>query len=54
MAGDNYGSCLGSRIFQGLGWGAFDVLVNSSIQDTYFVSKALGKQMVPPHDLTYS
>ncbi|GAB0136948.1 hypothetical protein EsDP_00005232 [Epichloe bromicola] len=36
MAGDNYGSCLGSRIFQGLGWGAFDVLVNSSIQDTYF------------------
>ncbi|KAG5973175.1 hypothetical protein E4U55_000629 [Claviceps digitariae] len=35
-AGDNYRSCLGSRILQGLGWGAFDVLVNGSIQDTYF------------------
>ncbi|KAG5932091.1 hypothetical protein E4U53_001491 [Claviceps sorghi] len=35
-AGDNYGYCLGSRIFQGLGWGAFDVLVNGSVQDTYF------------------
>ncbi|KAK2605838.1 hypothetical protein QQS21_003792 [Conoideocrella luteorostrata] len=35
-AGDNYGSCLGARIFQGLGWGAFDVLVMGSMQDTYF------------------
>ncbi|KAG6004047.1 hypothetical protein E4U21_001443 [Claviceps maximensis] len=35
-AGDNYRSCLGSRIFQGLAWGAFDVLVNGSVQDTYF------------------
>ncbi|KAG5913865.1 hypothetical protein E4U42_000837 [Claviceps africana] len=35
-AGDSYVSCLGSRIFQGLGWGAFDVLVNGSVQDTYF------------------
>lgn len=40
-AGDHYGSCLGARIFQGLGWGAFDVLVMASIQDTYFVSLML-------------
>lgn len=37
-AGDHYGSCLAARVIQGLGWGAFDVLVNGSIQDTYFVS----------------
>ncbi|TWU72759.1 hypothetical protein ED733_002612 [Metarhizium rileyi] len=35
-AGDDYGSCLGARIFQGLGWGAFETLVLGSIQDTYF------------------
>ncbi|KAG5968062.1 hypothetical protein E4U57_007602 [Claviceps arundinis] len=35
-AGDHYGSCLAARVIQGLGWGAFDVLVNGSIQDTYF------------------
>ncbi|KAG6101275.1 hypothetical protein E4U30_002523 [Claviceps sp. LM220 group G6] len=35
-AGDHYGFCLASRVIQGLGWGAFDVLVNGSIQDTYF------------------
>ncbi|KAI1453391.1 MFS general substrate transporter [Annulohypoxylon moriforme] len=27
---------MAARIFQGLGWGAFDTLVLSSIQDTYF------------------
>lgn len=26
-----------ARVFQGLGWGAFETLVLSSIQDTYFV-----------------
>lgn len=36
-AHDSYGSCMGARIFQGLGWGAFDTLVIGSIQDTYFV-----------------
>lgn len=35
---DDYASCLGARLFQGLGWGIFDTLVLSSIQDTYFVS----------------
>jgi MFS family permease len=37
-AHDSYGSCMGARVFQGLGWGAFDTLVIGSIQDTYFVS----------------
>ncbi|PHH74213.1 hypothetical protein CDD82_5043 [Ophiocordyceps australis] len=27
---------MGARVFQGLGWGAFDTLVLGSIQDTYF------------------
>lgn len=35
-AGDSYGSCMGARISQGLGWGAFDTLVMATIQDTYF------------------
>ncbi|KAK0391320.1 hypothetical protein NLU13_0821 [Sarocladium strictum] len=35
-AHENYGSCMGARVFQGLGWGAFDTLVIGSIQDTYF------------------
>lgn len=35
---NSYGSCLGARIVQGLGWGVFDTLVMTSIQDTYFVS----------------
>lgn len=33
----SYGQCMAARIFQGLGWGAFDTLVLGSIQDTYFV-----------------
>jgi hypothetical protein len=37
-AGDSFGSCLGARIIQGLGWGAFDTLVMESIHDTYYVS----------------
>ncbi len=28
---------MAGRVFQGLGWGAFETLVLSSIQDTYFV-----------------
>ncbi|KAJ0165521.1 putative MFS-type transporter [Colletotrichum tanaceti] len=35
-AGDSFGECMGARVFQGLGWGAFDTLVLGSIQDTYF------------------
>ncbi|KAM4060348.1 major facilitator superfamily protein [Hirsutella rhossiliensis] len=35
-AGDSFASCMGSRVLQGLGWGAFDTLVLGSIQDTYF------------------
>ncbi|KND92939.1 hypothetical protein TOPH_02445 [Tolypocladium ophioglossoides CBS 100239] len=42
MTGDSYGSCMGARVFQGLGWGAFDTLVMGSIQDTYFVSPTNG------------
>lgn len=37
-AADSYGSCMGARVVQGLGWGVFDTLVMTSIQDTYFVS----------------
>ena len=33
----SYGQCMAARVFQGLGWGAFDTLVLGSIQDTYFV-----------------
>ncbi|KAK4188778.1 MFS general substrate transporter [Podospora australis] len=32
----SYSQCMAARIFQGLGWGAFDSLVLGSIQDTYF------------------
>ncbi|KAL0933466.1 cycloheximide resistance [Colletotrichum truncatum] len=35
-AGGSFGQCMGARVFQGLGWGAFDTLVLGSIQDTYF------------------
>jgi len=34
---DNYGGCMAGRVFQGFGWGAFDVLMLGSIQDTFFV-----------------
>ncbi|KAM0321799.1 hypothetical protein ACHAQA_009896 [Verticillium albo-atrum] len=36
MRATSYGTTLGARIFQGIGWGAFDTLVLSSIHDTYF------------------
>jgi len=36
--GSSFGQCMAARVFQGLGWGAFDALVLGSIQDTYFVS----------------
>ncbi|KAI5861951.1 MFS general substrate transporter [Durotheca rogersii] len=32
----NLGQNMAARVFQGLGWGAFDTLVLGSIQDTYF------------------
>lgn len=35
------GQNMAARVFQGLGWGAFDTLVLGSIQDTYFVSNRL-------------
>ena len=34
----SYAQCMAARVFQGLGWGAFDTLVLGSIHDTYFVS----------------
>ncbi|KFA48685.1 hypothetical protein S40293_08510 [Stachybotrys chartarum IBT 40293] len=34
--GTSFGGSMGARVFQGLGWGAFDTLVLGSIQDTYF------------------
>ena len=34
---DSFAQCMAARIFQGLGWGAFDCLVLGSIHDTYFV-----------------
>ncbi|UKZ66479.1 uncharacterized protein TrAtP1_007652 [Trichoderma atroviride] len=35
-ADSSYGSCMGARVLQGVGWGAFDVLVLESIQDTFY------------------
>ncbi|EPE06414.1 major facilitator superfamily transporter [Ophiostoma piceae UAMH 11346] len=32
----SFAQCMAARVFQGIGWGAFDVLVLSSIDDTYF------------------
>ncbi|SPQ20201.1 9be3cf93-d619-4e15-846d-1c92b2d4b88e [Thermothielavioides terrestris] len=32
----SFNQCMAARVFQGLGWGAFDTLVLGSIQDTYF------------------
>lgn len=46
-AHDSYGSCMGARVFQGLGWGAFDTLVIGSIQDTYFVRPSQTALYVP-------
>ena len=37
-AGSSYGSCMGARVMQGLGWGAFDTLLMETIQDTFYVS----------------
>ncbi|KAH8681054.1 major facilitator superfamily domain-containing protein [Xylariales sp. PMI_506] len=33
---NSYGQNMASRVFQGIGWGAFDTLVLGSIQDTFF------------------
>ncbi|KAH6608553.1 major facilitator superfamily transporter [Trichoderma cornu-damae] len=35
-ADGSYGSCMGARIMQGLGWGAFDTLLMETIQDTFY------------------
>lgn len=37
----SYAQFMTARIFQGLGWGAFDTMVMGSIMDTYFVSLPL-------------
>lgn len=34
----SYSQCLAARVFQGLGWGVIDTLVQSSIYDVFFVS----------------
>lgn len=34
----SYAQFMTARIFQGLGWGAFDTMLMGSIMDTYFVS----------------
>lgn len=34
---DSFAQNMAARVFQGLGWGAFDSLVLNSIQDTFFV-----------------
>jgi MFS family permease len=34
---DSYSQNMAARVFQGLGWGAFDTLVLGSLQDTFFV-----------------
>lgn len=46
----NYAQFMAARIFQGLGWGAFDALMPGTILDTYFVSflKSI------PHNLSRS
>ncbi|UKZ53932.1 hypothetical protein TrVGV298_007735 [Trichoderma virens] len=35
-ADSSYGSCMGARVMQGLGWGAFDTLLMETIQDTFY------------------
>ncbi|UKZ92853.1 uncharacterized protein TrAFT101_007786 [Trichoderma asperellum] len=35
-ADSSYGSCMGARVLQGVGWGAFDTLLLESIQDTFY------------------
>lgn len=35
---NSFSQNMASRVFQGIGWGAFDTLVLGSLQDTFFVS----------------
>lgn len=37
----SFAQCMAARVFQGVGWGAFDALVLGSIYDTFFVSTLL-------------
>jgi MFS family permease len=37
--GNSYLSFMASRIFQGIGWGAFESLVVGSLEDMYFVGE---------------
>lgn len=45
--GDSYGQNMAARVFQGLGWGAFESLVLGSFQDTFFVSSGQPAGTVP-------
>ncbi|KAI5919821.1 hypothetical protein F4810DRAFT_468714 [Camillea tinctor] len=40
------GENMAARIFQGMGWGAFDTLVLESIQDTYFEHQRQSKMLI--------
>ena len=35
---NSFSQNMASRVFKGIGWGAFDTLVLGSLQDTFFVS----------------
>lgn len=39
---NSFSQNMASRVFQGIGWGAFDTLVLGSLQDTFFVSVCPG------------
>lgn len=45
---------MAARIFQGLGWGAFDTLVLGSILDTFFVWHPFTRMFIAPRILTYT
>lgn len=47
----SYSQCMAARVFQGLGWGAFDTLVLGSIQDTYFVGSIISSTGLPAADM---
>ncbi|KAI1339476.1 hypothetical protein F5Y15DRAFT_415880 [Xylariaceae sp. FL0016] len=46
MARSRFGQNMAGRVFQGLGWGAFDTLVLGSIQDMYFDHERQQKIMI--------
>jgi hypothetical protein len=38
---DSYGQFMGSRVFQGVGWGVFEGLVGECVGEVFFVSSTL-------------